>query len=206
MEEFAGPFSPAYFRGVVGESGLLEKAEASEMRGAQSRKDYDSDLPWASKREGMGTGSCRAPVLPWPCSGPQIKNSVSTSLSPPQPWTPTKDKVRMGYAWAPGLPRSPTFLQPSSKAWGPQGGSLQEGSQHQVHQLMPLVQWTRIAWGEGHTRKPVLSGKHSSPRVLIELLPQPLYPHPDDNPIKERCSNPTSPIFQMEKLRHKALK
>lgn len=154
MEEFTFPR-------CRGESRLLEKAEASEMRGAQSRRTMVTlTCPGLAKRKDCEQGRAEPRCCPGPAVGPQIKNGVSTSLSPPQPWTPAKDKVRRGSSWAPGLPRSPTFLQSSSKAWGPQGGSLQEGPQHQVHQLMPLVQWTRTAWGEGCTRKPVLSGKH----------------------------------------------
>lgn len=133
-----------------GESGLLEKAEAREMRGARDRKhDDDSDLSWASKQKECELGRAEPQCCPGPAVGPQIKDSVSTSLSPPQPWTPAKDKVRRGSSWAPGPPWSPTFPQSSSKAWGPQGGSLQTGPPHQVHQLMPLVQWTGTAWGEG---------------------------------------------------------
>lgn len=105
-------------------------------------------------------------TLPWPCSGASDKEHIGSSLSPPQPWTPAKDKV---LPWGPRAPIESLISAVFTKSRGPSGlhstqsSSTQEDPQHQVHLLMPSAQQGQP--GREAARRPSLSGKHSRPKV-----------------------------------------
>lgn len=79
---------------------------------------------------------------------PQIRNMISTSYHPTQPWTPTQLKTKSGMVFLgpQGSPECPSFLQPSSKAGAlravlPQPAEAWSGrNQGQAH--APPALWT----------------------------------------------------------------
>lgn len=99
------------------------------------------------------------PLAPTPCClRPYLRPASDKEhdkylLSPPQPWTPIqlRTKLEMLLSWAPRLPENPSFLQPSSKGWGPQGlwgkhptapaAARTRTEAHSCH-LMPPAWWT----------------------------------------------------------------
>lgn len=105
-------------------------------------------------------------TLPWPGSGASDKELIGSSLSPPQPWTPAKDKV---LSRGPRAPIESLISAVFTKSRGPSGlhstqsSSTQKDPQHQVHRLMPSAQQGQP--GREAARRPSFSGKHSRPKV-----------------------------------------
>lgn len=144
---------------------------------------------------------------PGPAAGPQIRNSNKLLFISPTTLDSSKGQSRNRFCLGPRAPTAPLISAVFIKNLGPSGRYPTGTRWHQSSSADASSTAYTDTMREGRragARRPSLSGKHSSCRVSYQQFPQHLCPHSDDGPMQDRGSNPTTPVFQSEKLRHNA--